>query len=190
MKEYKLLKDLGVDYDAVEKQPIWLLGSSRVSKDKTDYLIETGTWSFDKDSIKSLGSSEKKNKKKLEEYKSLVKTIKPGELVVLKSTSTISNQDLLPFKKMDSAESVTYVKAVGVVESNPGDGESLEVKWIKFDELKKFYLYYPSRAIVPIKYNAYWKDKEFINFVFYDEPQRINKFVEYKLSTKFCKVED
>ena len=182
MIEYQLLKDLGVRYDAVEDKTVWLLSSSRVSKDRVDYLVETGTWSFDVDSIESLSENKEKTAMKIKAYRDLLKTAKPGELVILKSTTAIKNQNDLPFEMMDTAESVTYVKAVGVIEYNPDDGNSLNIKWIKYDDVKKFYLYYPSRAIVPIKYKGYWKDKEFLNFVFYDVPQRINKFVEYKLN--------
>lgn len=184
MIEYKLLKDLGVSYDAVEDKTVWLLSSSRVSKDRVDHLVETGTWSFDEESIESLSQNKENTEKKIKDYRELLKGAKAGELVVLKSTTTVKNQESVPFEMIDDAESVTYVKAVGVIKSNPGDGNSLDIKWVKFNDIKKFYFYYPAKAIVPIKYKEEWKDKEFINFVFYDVPQRFEKFINDKLDKR------
>lgn len=95
---------------------------------------EDGVWTdFSDEYIKS-GRWENRYKTK---YTEVVKSIKVGDRIVIKSSYTKKRG--LPFENNGKTVGVMALKAIGVVTENLGDGRNLLVKWTPISPIKEWY---------------------------------------------------
>jgi Cdc6-like AAA superfamily ATPase len=136
----------------------WFLGANYTgNKDQTDRFINSGIWENGYD------------KKYLDD----VRSIAVGDQIAIKSAYTQKHN--LPFDNKGQFVSVMEIKAIGIVTKNHGDGKLLEVDWQQTNLNKKWYFYTNRTVIWKIRANN-WRNKQLINFAFYDQPQDIDAF--------------
>lgn len=140
----------------------WLVGayySSDDPPDQTERFLAEGIWENGYE----------------DRYLDLVKAMKVGDKIAIKSTTTQKND--LPFDSLGHTVSLLLIKATGTVVSNPGDGRRIEVEWDPTPPAPKSWYFYTARSTV-------WrlrKDDEFaqhlIQFAFGNESQDYGFFV-------------
>jgi hypothetical protein len=140
----------------------WLVGAywgSEDPPDQTERFLAEGTWEN--------GYADR--------YLDLVKAMKIGDRIAIKSTTTQKND--LPFDSLGHTASLLLIKATGTVVSNPDDGQSVEVEWDPPPSTPKAWYFYTGRYAV-------WrlrKDNEFaqhlIQFAFGNKPQDYAFFI-------------
>jgi len=108
-------------------------------------------------------------------YLDLVKAMKVGDKIAIKSTTTQKND--LPFDSLGHTASLLLIKATGTVVSNPGDGRRVEVEWDPAPSEPRAWYFYTGRSTV-------WrlrKDNEFaqrlIQFAFGNKSQDYGFFI-------------
>ena len=106
-------------------------------------------------------------------YIEVVKSIRPGDRVALKSTYTRKHG--LPFENRGNFVSVMAIKATGTVRDNPGDGRRLLVEWTPVDPAREWYFFTNMRTIWKVVSGKRWGD-ELLRFTFEGEPQDIDGF--------------
>lgn len=67
----------------------------------------------------------------------LVNSIQIGDRIAIKSTFTQKKN--LPFNNHGKTVGAMYIKAIGVVTGNSGDGKHIQVDWTRLDPFKKWY---------------------------------------------------
>lgn len=137
----------------------WLVGAYDDNKDVdlADELVQKGIWkNYYKDT-----------------YLDLVKSMKPGDKIGIKSTYTKKNG--APFDNKGQSVSVMDVKAIGTVVENLGDGQNIKVEWDKEFQKKEWYFYTYRKTIWKINENKEY-GRDLIAFAFKGEKQDINKF--------------
>ena len=120
---------LGIEKDVDNTSSIeyaWYVGACGNNED--------GVWTdFSDEYIKS-GRWENGYKTK---YTEVVKSIKVGDRIVIKSSYTKKRG--LPFENNGKTVSVMALKAIGVVTENLGDGRNLLVNWTPISPIKEWY---------------------------------------------------
>ncbi len=137
----------------------WLVGAydDNLHMDLTDELVKKGIW---------------KNYYK-DRYIDLVKSIKRGDRIGIKSTYTKKNG--APFDTKGQSISVMDIKAIGTVIENLGDGQNIRVKWDEEFQKKEWYFYTYRKTIWKISANKEY-GRDLIDFAFNGEEQDIDKF--------------
>jgi 5-methylcytosine-specific restriction protein B len=108
-------------------------------------------------------------------YLDLVKSMKVGDKIAIKSTTTQKND--LPFDSFGHTASLLLIKATGTIVSNSGDGQRVEVEWDPALSAPRAWYFYTGRSTV-------WrlrKDNEFaqrlIQFAFGNQSQDYTFFI-------------
>jgi len=141
----------------IEDKNCWFVGSIIDDKDQTNRFITEGIW-----------ENGYENK-----YIDLVKSIKPGDPIAIKSSYTRKND--LPFDNRNNVVSEMAIKAVGIVTKNYNDGRMIGVDWKKCVPFKKWYFYTIRTTIWRVTSNE-WHSEGLINFTFNDTEQDIDRF--------------
>ncbi len=136
----------------------WFVGANIEDEDKTDEFISKGIWENGYD----------------DKYIDIVKDIKVGDLIAIKTSYTRKND--LPFDNKDNTISVMCIKAIGKVTKNYNDGKKIEVDWDDSNS-KEWYFYTSRTTIWKVVENDGWKQKNLIDFSFDDGDQLIDKFM-------------
>jgi len=138
----------------------WFVGSTQGTEEFTEKFIDEGRW-------QNFGG---------DRNISLTKTMRSGERIAIKSTFVRKNG--LPFEGNGNFASVMLVKAVGTIESNPGDGRSVKVIW-DTDFLPKEWYFYTNRQTV-------WKleptepfTTDLISFAFEGADQDLEQYLNH-----------
>lgn len=101
----------------------------------------------------------------------VVNTIKPGDHIVLKSTS--KKEKGLPFDNKGQPVGFAVIKAIGVVKENPQDGKNLLVDWTRLEEPKVWYtsMGFLRGTVYCVKRGSDPKKNALLDFVFADVAQ-------------------
>ena len=145
------------NFEFSDMTPYWFVGAAHNGIDQTSRFIEEGIWE-----VNTKGKQA-----------DLIKTIKAGERIAIKSTYTRKNG--VPFESRGHIVSVMAIKAIGTVVENLGDGGSLKVDWEKGTKPKEWY-FFTNR-------NTVWKvipetalRAGLIDFAFHGKSQDIDRF--------------
>ena len=140
----------------------WLVGAywgSEEPADQTKRFLDEGIWENGYE----------------DRYLDLVKAMKVGDKIAIKSTTTQKND--LPFSSFGHTASLLLIKATGTVVSNSGDGRRVEVEWDPAPSAPRAWYFYTGRSTV-------WrlrKDNEFaqhlIQFAFGNQSQDYGFFI-------------
>ena len=103
----------------------------------------------------------------------LVKSMQPGDRIAIKASYT--RKQGLPFDSRNHLVSTMLLKAIGTVKHNRGDGRTVEVEWVPFDQAREWY-FFTGRSTVWKVTPSDWKRRALISFAFNDEPQDLDKF--------------
>ena len=138
----------------------WLVGASydKGTKDQTEYFLNNGIWQ---------NMSEDK-------YLDKVRSMQPGERIAIKSAS---NKKLeLPFDNRDQFVAVMYIKVIGIIKRNQGDGRVVDVEWEPTSKpIREWYFHTNRNAVWRVSADN-WKSKELIDFTFHHKPQDVDRF--------------
>jgi len=138
----------------------WLLGAIINDVDQVDHFISEGIWEH--------GYTDR--------YLDKIKSVQVGDRVAIKASFTRSKN--LPFDNHGNVVSCVSIKAVGTVTGNPGDGNRLFVDWKKLTEPKEWYFYTQIRTVWEV-HPGNWATDALIRFVFEDQPQDIERFINH-----------
>ena len=159
---------------AVERdtdRSFWFVGAIfgiNRDKDQTDRFVEEGIWEHDFDNPDDLAKVQPK-----------VRSIQPGDRIAIKSNYTQKRN--LPFDYGNKHVSGMYIKAVGTVLENMGDGQRVRVDWQRFDTPRRWYFYTMRPTIRQVLSGENWKANALIAFAFDGEEQDYNRFLaEYR----------
>jgi 5-methylcytosine-specific restriction protein B len=139
----------------------WFVGAAIKGVDQTQRFIEEGIWEN--------GYEDK--------YIELVKSIKVGDWIAIKSTYTRKHN--LPFENNGHVVSVMGIKAIGVVTDNFHDGRKVLVEWERVDPLREWYFFTMRNTIWRVAAEDGWMYKNVIDFAFNKEKQNIKGFIDH-----------
>lgn len=152
-----------INLDLTNKE-VWFVGSSLSDGDKTQEMIDSGTWFHD---------YEYNEKNKIHYTKTNKMEI--GDLIAIKSSYT--REKNTPFDTKGHSLSVMCIKARGVIIETSRDGMSVKVNWDKKFNAKEWYFFTNLHTIWKIKFDSSdWRKKALIEFVFSDKQQDIDSF--------------
>ena len=147
-----------------DKRPCWFVGAAfGGTDDQTDRFVAESIWEN--------GYHDR--------YINQVKSMRPGDRIAIKSTFTQRHN--LPFSTpQGNVASAMYIKAIGIVTQNIGDGRRIKVDWTRFESPRRWYFYTYQRTVWevwPGKGTLPWAADELIRFAFEDDTQDYQRFL-------------
>lgn len=137
----------------------WFVGASfGASDDQTQRFLKEGIWEV---------------RLPTDKEKALVRSMKAGDRIAIKAAYTRKHG--LPFNNRGHTVSVLGIKAVGVVVSNPQDGERVQVKWAPLEAVREWYFYTFRSTIWRVEPDR-WLSQALIAFAFEGKPQDLDRF--------------
>jgi len=109
-----------------------------------------------------------------EKYQELVRSMRPGERIAVKSSYTRKHD--LPFDNRGETVSVMAIKATGTIIENLNDGKHVRVDWAKVDPPREWY-FHTQRGTVWRVLPGDWKADALIAFAFDGKLQELDRFV-------------
>ena len=144
------------NFELTDTKSYWFVGAAYSgTEDQTERFIQEGIW-------------EARGKQS-----DLVKTIKAGEKIAIKSTYT--RKKGVPFDNRGHTVSVMAIKAIGIVIENLGDGKALKVDWEEDTTVREWY-FFTSRNTVWKIVPETWARSNLIDFAFHGKEQDIDRF--------------
>lgn len=142
----------------------WFVGAK--NNDNADMFIREGRWE----------NNDSKFDKK-------VKNMKPGDRIVIKAANVMKKN--IPFNSYGLDVSFIYIKAIGTIIANRGDGKNITVDWERVDPPKKWYTYTGAvrNTASLIKSSASVNYEALLKFVFDNVEQ------DYSMCEKFYEEE-
>lgn len=137
----------------------WLVGAydDNLDVDLTDELVKKSIWkNFYTD-----------------RYFDVVKSMKPGDKIGIKSTYT--KKSGASFDTKGQTVSVMDIKAIGTVLENSGDGQNIKVNWDNNFQKKEWYFYTYRKTIWKINQSKEY-GRDLISFAFQGGSQELNKY--------------
>ncbi len=142
-----------------ETRPVWFVGASwGGTDDQTDRFIGSGIW---------------ENGYRDGEFYDLVEAVQPGDHIAVKAR--LRRRRNLPFDNRDEYVPGMFIKAIGVVTRNAGDGRLLGVDWTRVAPPKEWYFSMYAQTIHAV-YPDDWKTYALIAFAFDNKPQDIERW--------------
>ena len=142
----------------------WLVGAYWDGDDQTERFLAEGIWQN--------GYEDK--------YLSEVKSIKVGDKIAIKASSTQKKN--LPFDAKNHTISKNTIKARGTVVANRGDGQTIEVEWENDFKLKDWYFFTSRNTIWRLKLDEDYRHKAYsqklVDFIWKDTSQDYEWFLE------------
>lgn len=142
----------------------WYVGAQpKGVGDRTNEFIKRGLW---------INGHEKNN------ILTQVKSIKVGDKIAIKAACTKARD--LPFDTNNEDVSLMYIKAVGTVTGNQGDGIHLTVQWDRpFDKPLCWYFFTNRTTVWKVERNDNdWRYGALLDFTFHAQPQDYNRFLD------------
>ena len=150
-----------------EQRPYWFVGAAYGgTDDQTERFIRDGVWDAYVDSDSP--------------YEDLVKSMQPGDRIAIKAAFTQKHG--LPFEYQGKTASGMYIKAVGRVTKNLGNGRQIEVDWAPLAARRPWYFYtirYTVWRVQSGEGTLPWAADALIRFTFEGEDQDYAPFLEY-----------
>ncbi len=152
------------------QRPYWFVGASLDETDQTERFVRDGLWEHDFEDNARVEAQ--------------INSMQPGDRIAIKATTTQKHN--LPFDYQGKFASVMYIKAVGTIRKNQGDGRRIEVDWTSVTPQREWYFYtfqptvweiWPGSGTLP------WAADALIRFAFEDEPQDYGQFLEHWSNT-------
>lgn len=144
--------------DETRSRAYWFVGSIyNGHDDQTQRFLSEGIWENGYE----------------DRYLDLVRSIKPGDRIAIKSSYTRKHD--LPFDNRGQTVSVMAIKAVGIVTENLGDGRRVRVDWTLLDTPKEWY-FYTHRITIWRVLPGEWTTDALIAFTFENKAQDIDQF--------------
>lgn len=139
----------------------WFVGSTfkHRSEDQVDRFIQEGTWEIHNPS---------------ETDRQRVLRMQPGDPIAIKSTFVQKHG--LPFRNNGQPVSVMRLKARGMVKSNPGNGEHVDVDWDPEFQTKDWYFFTVRTTMWQVSEDRD-ETRRLIQFAFHDQPQEYAWFL-------------
>lgn len=145
--------------EKIDSVSYWFVGSMWSDNDETARFVESGIWENGYD----------------DKYFDDVKSVKVGDKIAIKSSFRQKNN--LPFDNKGFYVSCMYIKAIGTVTKNYGNGTKLDVSWDKnFKQKIWYFTAYRSTISKVDPDNGPWC-KALIDLSFYNKDQEIDKFI-------------
>ena len=136
----------------------WFVGATwERNDDQTPRFLSEGIWENGYD----------------DEYLDLVRSMRPGNRIVIKSCYTRIHD--LPFDSRGHSVAVMAIKAIGTIAENPNDGKRVRVDWEERVPEREWYFSTYRQTIHLVKPGK-WKTDGLIAFTFEGRPQDINRF--------------
>ena len=150
-----------------DQRPYWFVGAAYGgTEDQTERFIRDGVWDA------YIGSPSP--------YEGLVKSMQPGDRIAIKATFT--RKENLPFDYQGQTASGLYIKAVGTIAENLGDGRRMKVDWTHpLSPPKEWYFYTYLKTVWQVRPDSGklpWAAAALIRFTFDNEPQNYAHFLE------------
>lgn len=141
------------------KRPSWFVGAAyNRTEDQTPRFLAEGIW---------------KNGYEDGTYGDLVRTMRPGDRIAIKSSYTRKHG--LPFDNRGATVSVMAIKATGTISANLDDGKHVQVDWTPTVPPREWY-FYTHRATVWRVAPGGWMEDGLLAFAFDGQPQDIDRF--------------
>ena len=148
-----------------DQRPYWFVGAAfGGTNDQTERFLRDGIWEAFVD-----GDSP---------YEEVVKSMRPGDRIAIKAPFT--RKYSLPFDFQGKTAAAMYIKAIGTVTRNLGDGLHIKVDWTRVDPRRTWYFYtgfktvwevWPGSGTLP------WAADALIRFTFENEDQGYDRFL-------------
>jgi 5-methylcytosine-specific restriction protein B len=158
------LRDALINYlklDSQDSRPSWFVGAHWDDEDQTSRFLDQGIWENGYD----------------EKYSHLVKSIKVGDKIAIKSTYTRKKN--LPFESRGHSVSVMAIKAIGVVTENKKDGKLISVEWKQSTQQQREWYFYTGRQTIWKVEPGEWIANGLLNFTFYEQEQDYKRFMNH-----------
>lgn len=137
----------------------WFVGASFVGTgDQTQRFLAEQIWEV---------------KNPTERESALVRSMQPGERIAIKASYTRKHG--VPFDNRGRTVSVIGIKAVGIVLSNPQDGELVQVQWQTVEPVREWY-FYTYRPTIWRVVPGEWMNDALIAFTFGGKSQEFDRF--------------
>lgn len=147
------------DLEIFDSKSYWFVGAAYSgTEDQTERFIKEGIW-------------ETRGKQS-----DLVKSIKVGEKIAIKSTYT--RKKGVPFDSRGHTVSVMAIKAIGTVVENLGDGQTLKVDWEEDTTVREWYFFTGRNTVWKVTPDS-WRKVDLIDFAFHGKEQDIDRFRNY-----------
>ena len=146
------------------RRPCWIVGTAYGgTDDQTPRLLREGIWEN--------GWGVYGDDRLLEQ----VNSMRPGDRIAIKAV--FAQKRNLPFPNPgEYTVGGMYIKAIGVVTNNPGDGIYVNVDWTSVNPPRVWYFSQFRQTLHRIVPGASWETDALIDFIFNNKPQDINRF--------------
>ncbi len=144
--------------ETTKQRPCWFVGASYGgTDDQTARFLREGIWENGYD----------------DEYLDQVKSMRPGDRITIKAVYVQKHN--LPFSNRGQSVGAMYIKAVGRITENPGDGLEVKVKWTPVNPPRSWYFSQLRKTVHGVRPGS-WKADELISFTFENKAQDIDCF--------------
>lgn len=137
----------------------WFVGANYDGDDQTQRFLTQEIWENGYD----------------DKYLDLVRSMKPGDQIAIKSAYTRKNG--LTFNVGNNYVAVMKIKAIGTIIKNLNDGKVVTVEWKKIEPEKEWYFFTQRNTIWNVS-PSNWMGKALIDFTFHNQKQDIEKFLQ------------
>ena len=141
-------------------RPCWFVGAYYSgTDDQTARFLREGIWENGYD----------------DRYLDEVKAMRPGDRIAIKAVFAPKRN--LPFPNPgEHTVGAMYIKAIGIVTNNPGNGLYVEVDWTPINPHRPWYFSQYRQTVHKITPRASWETDALIDFTFNNKPQDLNRF--------------
>jgi len=144
--------------ETAKAKSYWFVGSLHgQGEDQLDRFVAEGVWENPYE----------------DKYLDVFKSIKPGDRIAVRTVYTRKHD--LPFDNRGHTVSVMKIRATGTVTENPGDGQTVKVRWTLLDPPKEWYFYTHIKKVWRVIRDS-WFSEGLIDFTFNDKPQDLERF--------------
>ena len=141
-------------------RPCWFVGAAYGgTDDQTDRFLREGIWENGYD----------------DRYLDEAKAMRPGDRIAVKAV--FAQKRNLPFPNpAEHTVGGMYIKAIGMVANNPGNGLYIGVDWTPVNPPRAWYFAQFRQTVHQIMPGTSWETDALIDFAFNNKPQDLNQF--------------
>lgn len=154
-----------IDPGEINKEASYWFVGAYITNDLSQQFIEDGVWEHGFEDERHLGQ---------------IREMQIGEKIAIKAWSVQKNN--LPFEYQGQTASKITIKARGIILAVRDNGRTIEVEWDPDFEPRDWYFFTNAVAIWKLQLGVDYQNREYaerlIRFVFFDEPQDYQWFLE------------